>query len=229
MAKKTKKSKKVTPKKTTKKSTQKVAAKTAKKTTNKTATKKAATKKTAKQKATAKKATPKAVLKTAVSSSAKPVSVPKIQVGQALPAFTIHATGGKQISSEQLKGKKVVLYFYPKDSTPGCTIEGRDFTKLHEQFQASNTEVFGISRDDLKSHEKFKKNEGFCFDLLSDETGELSELFGVWKEKNMYGRTYMGIERSTFVIDENGVLKKEWRSVKVDGHAQEVLNSLKSV
>lgn len=213
MAKKSKKTKKVTTKKSTKRANKKATGK-------KVATK--ATKKVAKKKA-AIKSTQKAPTKP------KPVGVPKIQVGQALPAFTIHATGGKQISSEQLKGKKVVLYFYPKDSTPGCTIEGRDFTKLHDQFQASNTEVFGISRDDLKSHEKFKKNEGFCFDLLSDETGELSELFGVWKEKSMYGRTYMGIERSTFVIDENGVLKKEWRGVKVDGHAQEVLNSLKSV
>lgn len=206
--------KKVTKKKVTKKTS----TKTSKKGTQK------ATKKAAKKRATGKK-----ISKTKTAAphkAAEAATKAHIGVGQSLPAFKIHATGGKTITSQDLKGKRVVLYFYPKDSTPGCTIEGHEFTRLHDQFQAANTQVFGVSRDDLKSHEKFKSKENFCFDLLSDETGELSELFGVWKEKSMYGRTYMGIERSTFIIDENGILRKEWRAVKVDGHAEEVLKSI---
>ncbi len=153
---------------------------------------------------------------------------PSIPLGAHVPNFEIPATGGKRVSLESLKGKNVVLYFYPKDATPGCTIEGHEFTKLYPEFAKENTEVFGISRDDLSSHEKFKSKEGYCFDLLSDEKGELSEAFGVWKEKNNYGKKYMGIERSTFLIDANGILKHEWRRVKVDGHAQEVLETVKT-
>jgi peroxiredoxin Q/BCP len=234
MAKKTKSKKKANKKVALKKATKKATKKASKKTKVKAATKKAApskkaTSKKAVTKAKTKSATKKVAKKAVSQAVTKPAPEPKVHVGEELPPFTIHATGGKVITSDQLKGKKVVLYFYPKDATPGCTIEGRDFTKLHDQFKSSNTEVFGISRDDLKSHESFKEKEGFCFDLLSDETGELSETFGVWKEKNMYGKTYMGIERSTFIIDENGVLKKEWRGVKVEGHAEEVLNSVKNI
>lgn len=186
--------------------------------------------KTTKKKVAAKKRQP---TKKVAKSGAKPLAKSKsksasVKVGQAIPRFSLPATGGKSVSSDSLKGKNVVLYFYPKDSTPGCTIEGHDFTKLHPEFQKHNTEVFGVSRDSMKSHENFKSKEGYCFDLLSDESGELTELFGVWVEKSMYGRKYMGIERSTFLIDANGVLRQEWRAVKVDGHAQEVLNAVKS-
>lgn len=197
----------------------------------KKATTKKAMKKTAKK--TTKKTVKKAVKRVAKKATAKKtgaaVRAPSVRVGGSVPAFALPATGGKQVTSETLKGKKIVLYFYPKDATPGCTLEGHDFTRLHNEFEKTNTAVFGISRDDLNSHEKFKSKEGFCFDLLSDEKGELSELFGVWKEKNNYGKKYMGIERSTFVIDENGILRKEWRKVKVDGHAQEVLNTVKAL
>lgn len=217
-----KKTTKKTSKKTQKKTTKKAPRKSAKRGGGKNVSAKKATKGTAVKKTTVKKSE-----KSASAASQTPTGV--VAVGKAVPAFTIHGTGGTTVSSESLKGKKVVLYFYPKDSTPGCTIEGRDFTRLHEQFQAANTEVFGVSRDDMKSHEKFKSNEGFCFELLSDESGELSENFGVWKQKSMYGRTYMGIERSTFLIDENGILRHEWRAVKVDGHAQEVLEAAKSL
>lgn len=178
-----------------------------------------AKKKTKKKiKAKTKKATVKKAIKKASA----------VQVGARVPNFEIAATGGKKITLESLKGKNVVLYFYPKDATPGCTIEGHDFTKLYPDFEKENTAVFGVSRDGLNSHEKFKAKEGYCFDLLSDETGELSEAFGVWKEKNMYGKKFMGIERSTFLIDSDGVLKKEWRAVKVDGHASDVLRTVKS-
>lgn len=120
-------------------------------------------------------------------------------------------------------GKNVVLYFYPKDATPGCTIEGHDFSKLKAEFESSNTVVFGISRDSLQSHENFCSKEGYSIDLLSDEDEIACKLFGVIKEKNMYGKMVLGIERSTFVIDAEGMLSREWRGVKVDGHAAEVL------
>ncbi len=123
-------------------------------------------------------------------------------------------------------GKKVALYFYPKDATPGCTTEGHEFTKLKEKFSQINVEIFGVSRDSIKSHEKFKEKQCFNFDLLSDEDEKICQLFGVIKEKNMYGKKVMGIERSTFVIDEEGKLIAEWRKVKAEGHAQEVLEKI---
>src|SRR5262249_43898001 len=132
-------------------------------------------------------------------------------------------------SLKDLAGKNVVLYFYPKDSTPGCTIEGHDFTRLHDQFKATNTEVFGISRDSMKSHEKFKECESYSIDLLSDEDETACKVFGVIKMKNMYGKKVRGIERSTFVIDSDGRVVKEWRGVKVPGHAEEVLTFIKSL
>jgi peroxiredoxin Q/BCP len=150
------------------------------------------------------------------------------KVGDVAPNFDLPATGGQQVSLSNLRGKSVVLYFYPKDSTPGCTLEGRDFTRLHDAFKELGAEVYGVSRDDLKSHEKFKSTECYSIDLLSDTNSELCNAFGVIKEKNMYGRQVMGIERSTFVIDPDGKLAQEWRGVKVDGHADQVLAFLRS-
>ncbi|MCB0366782.1 MAG: peroxiredoxin [Bdellovibrionaceae bacterium] len=149
-----------------------------------------------------------------------------VKLGKKVRDFTLPATGNKTINLQGLKGKLVVLFFYPKDSTPGCTIEGREFTQLHKQFSGKNAEVFGVSRDSMKSHENFKSKQSYSVDLLSDADEELCDLFGVIKMKNMYGRQVRGIERSTFLIDENGVLVKEWRGVKAEGHAQEVLRFL---
>ena len=150
------------------------------------------------------------------------------QVGQTLPDFSIEGTSGHQFKLSDHRGKKIVLYFYPKDATPGCTIEGHDFTKLLPEFKALGAEVYGISRDSVKSHENFKAKECFDFELLSDEDEKICQLFGVIKEKNMYGNISMGIERSTFVIDGEGRLVAQWRGVKVPGHAQEVLERVKT-
>lgn len=135
------------------------------------------------------------------------------------------AVTGSQASTSlaDLVGKNVVLYFYPKDNTPGCTTEGQDFRDLYDQFQQANTVVFGVSRDSLKSHENFKTKQCFPFDLISDPDEALCKLFDVIKLKKLYGKEYMGIERSTFLLDKKSVLRHEWRQVKVAGHAQEVL------
>ena len=130
---------------------------------------------------------------------------------------------GNKISLENFNGKKVIFYFYPKDNTPGCTTEGQDFKRLKNDFAAKNTVVLGVSKDSLKSHESFKEKCGFPFDLLVDEDESFCRSFDVIKLKKLYGREFMGIERSTFVIDEDGLILKEWRKVKVDGHADEVL------
>ncbi len=153
----------------------------------------------------------------------------KVQVGGKVPAFSIRATGEKTISLKELAGRKVVLYFYPKDSTPGCTLEGQDFRDNHTRFQRHNTVVLGVSRDSLKSHDKFRARQNFPFDLLSDAEETLCDIFDVIKEKNMYGRKVLGIERSTFLIDEKGKLQHEWRKVKVKGHVDEVLNAVKNL
>lgn len=145
-------------------------------------------------------------------------------LNQAIPDFELPATGNRHFKLSQYAGSKLVLYFYPKDSTPGCTTEGLQFSELYPQFQAAGTEVFGISRDSLKSHDNFKCNQNFPFDLLSDTAEVACNLFNVIKMKNMYGKQVRGIERSTFVIDENGVLRQEWRGVKVPGHARTVLD-----
>lgn len=173
-------------------------------------------------KAAGKKSAPKSAAKTGTPAA-------KVAVGKPLPAVKIPATGAKEIALAALKGKNVVLYFYPKDSTPGCTIEGRDFSRLYDKFKNADTEVFGISRDTLKSHENFKNKENYTIDLLSDEDEKVCKLFGVIKMKNMYGRQVRGIERSTFVIGKDGRLVKEWRGVKVAGHAEEVLDFVKSL
>lgn len=153
----------------------------------------------------------------------------KVSVGQPVPDFALPATGEKTIRLSDLRGKKVVLYFYPKDSTPGCTQEGKDFRDAYAQFQQHGAEVLGISRDSVKSHESFKAKQGFPFDLLSDPDETVCRLFDVIREKNMYGKKVMGVERSTFLIDAAGVLRREWRKVKVDGHAMEVLEAVKNL
>lgn len=153
----------------------------------------------------------------------------RIAVGKKVPDFKLPATRDQTISLKDLKGSNVVLYFYPKDSTPGCTIEGRNFRDSIRKFRARNTRIFGISRDSLKSHEKFRTTECFPFDLLSDEDEKLCKMFDVIKEKNMYGKKVMGIERSTFLIDAEGILRKEWRKVSVDGHVDDVLEAVKNL
>lgn len=142
--------------------------------------------------------------------------------------FKCAATGDKTIQLKALRGKKVVLYFYPKDATSGCTTEGQNFRDLHARFKRHNTLVFGVSRDSIASHEKFRDKQKFPFDLISDPDERLCKQFDVIKEKTLYGRKFMGIERSTFLIDENGKLRQEWRKVKVKGHADEVLEAVKN-
>ena len=152
-----------------------------------------------------------------------------VTLGKKVPAFSASATSGRTITLADLKGNKVVLYFYPKDSTSGCTLEGQDFRDQHASFKRNNIQVFGISRDSLRSHENFKAKESFPFELISDEDESLCKLFDVIKEKNMYGKKAMGIERSTFLLDEQGVLRQEWRKVKVPGHVDEVLAAAKAL
>ena len=149
-----------------------------------------------------------------------------MNTGDTVPEFELPATGGKTIRLSDLKGKNVVIYFYPRDSTPGCTQEGQDFRDNMAAFTERNTVILGVSRDSMKSHEKFKSNQSFPFDLLSDQAEVLCKLFDVIKEKNMYGRKVMGIERSTFLLDETGTLRSEWRKVKVKGHVNEVLEAV---
>jgi peroxiredoxin Q/BCP len=153
----------------------------------------------------------------------------KVSLGKAVPDFTLPATGGKDISLSDYRGKNVVIYFYPKDNTPGCTTEGQDFRDRINTFRRRNTVVLGISRDSLKSHENFKAKQEFPFDLLSDTEELACQLFDVIREKNMYGRKVLGIERSTFLIDAEGVLRREWRKVAVNGHVEEVLEAIKSL
>ena len=150
-----------------------------------------------------------------------------VAIDQPVDDFQIPATSEKTVSLSQLKGKQVVIYFYPKDSTPGCTTEGQGFRDHYAEFQAANTEVFGVSRDSLKSHENFKAKQGFPFELLSDKDEALCQLFDVIKLKKLYGKEYMGVDRSTFLIDKDGVLRHEWRGVKVPGHVEAVLEQAK--
>ena len=148
---------------------------------------------------------------------------------QAAPDFSLPATGGQTLSLAQFRGRSVVLYFYPKDSTPGCTTESQQFRDLHDQFLAAGAVVLGLSRDSLKSHDNFRAKQALPFDLISDPDETACTLFGVMKLKNMYGKQVRGIERSTFVIDAQGVLRREWRGVKVPGHAQDVLDYVKTL
>lgn len=146
-----------------------------------------------------------------------------VAVGQEVEDFTTPASGGDSFQLSSLRGKNVVIYFYPKDNTPGCTKEGEGFRDNYEAFQAANTEILGVSRDSVKSHDNFIAKFNFPFKLLSDKEETLCGLFDVIKEKNMYGKKVMGIERSTFVIDAEGKLVQEWRKVRVPGHVDQVL------
>lgn len=143
--------------------------------------------------------------------------------------FTAAATRGKTIRLKDLRGQNVVLYFYPKDSTPGCTTEGRDFSRLHARFRRQKTIVLGVSRDSIASHEKFRAKQEFPFDLISDPDEKLCKAFDVIHEKSLYGRKFMGVVRSTFLIDKAGKLRGEWRKVKVAGHAEDVLEAVKGL
>ena len=151
----------------------------------------------------------------------------ELTIGKAVPNFEVAATGDKNIKLSELAGKNIVIYFYPKDSTPGCTREGQDFRDNHNKFKRQKCLIFGVSRDSIKSHENFKAKQAFTFDLLSDKEEQLCELFSVIKMKNMYGKKVRGIERSTFLIDTNGILQHEWRGIKVPGHVEEVLEQVK--
>ena len=155
--------------------------------------------------------------------------MPTAKLGRVIPKLKLPATGDQQIDIKDLRGKNLVIYFYPKDSTPGCTTEGLDFSANHAKFNRANTVILGVSRDTVASHEKFKAKQGFKFDLLSDTEETACAIFDVIKEKNMYGRKVMGIERSTFLIDEKGKLIKEWRKIKVKGHVDEVLEVVKAL
>ena len=152
----------------------------------------------------------------------------KIEIGKKAPPFTLEGTHGTW-SLEDGKGTAVVIYFYPRDNTSGCTQEGVDFSALHPQFKKAKAQIFGISPDSLASHEKFKSKMSFAFDLLSDPDQKVCKLYDVIQEKSMYGRKYMGVERSTFLIDAQGVLRHEWRKVKVKDHAEAVLAAVKAL
>ena len=151
------------------------------------------------------------------------------EIGKPAPDFDLPATGDQSLSLDGFKGSNVVLYFYPKDSTPGCTTEGRDFRDAIEKFRALDTVILGASRDGIKAHENFKAKQAFPFELLSDQEELLCGAYDVIKLKKMYGRESMGVERSTFLIDRQGVLRKEWRKVKVKGHVDEVLAAVKEL
>lgn len=152
-----------------------------------------------------------------------------VAVDQPVSDFQVQATSGQAVNLSELKGKQVVIYFYPKDSTPGCTTQGQNFRDQYEQFQAANTLVFGVSRDSLKSHENFKAKQSFPFELISDKDEALCQLFDVIKLKKLYGKEYLGVDRSTFLIDKDGVLRHEWRGVKVPGHVEAVLEKAQAL
>ena len=155
--------------------------------------------------------------------------MPAPAIGRVVKDFKAHATSDTTVHLKALRGQQVVIYFYPKDATPGCTTEGQDFRDLNSRFKRANTVIFGVSKDSLASHERFRDKQKFPFELISDEDGKLCDLFDVIKEKNMYGKKFLGIERSTFLIDGNGKLAREWRKVKVKGHAEEVLEAAKAL
>ncbi len=153
----------------------------------------------------------------------------RIEIGKKVPDFELPATSEQSIKLSDLRGKNVVLYFYPRDSTPGCIKEGQAFRDDHRKFSRAKTIILGVSRDSVKSHENFKTKQAFPFELLSDKDEEVCSLFDVIKLKNMYGKQVRGIERSTFLIDADGVLQHEWRKIKVDGHSEVVLAAAKEL
>ena len=152
-----------------------------------------------------------------------------VSIDKKVAGFSLPATGDNTVSLMDYKGRNLVLYFYPKDNTSGCTLEGQNFRDKHETFLNHNTEILGVSRDSLKAHDNFKAKQGFPFELLSDQDESLCRQFDVIHEKNMYGRKYMGIVRSTFLIDGEGILRQEWRKVRVKGHVDEVLAAVKAL
>ncbi|MCW8825514.1 MAG: peroxiredoxin [Gammaproteobacteria bacterium] len=152
-----------------------------------------------------------------------------VELGKVIPKFSIPATGEQNISAHQFRGKWLIIYFYPKDNTPGCTTEGKDFRDHYAEFEKLNAVVVGVSRDSVKMHTNFKAKHEFPFELLADQEEKLCQLFDVIKEKNMYGKKLMGVERSTFLIDPKGKLAAEWRKVKVKGHIEEILSTLKEL
>lgn len=206
-----------------------------KKTTKKTGAKKLHAKKTGKKTTTRKKPTvkakdPSAVKRTSARKEKKVIGgEASSMVGRAAPAIILPATGGQNISLADFKGRRIVLYFYPKDNTPGCTLEGYDFKRLERDFASQDTVILGVSKDGMKAHEGFKGKCGFPFELLSDEEEKLCRAFDVIQMKSLYGRKFMGIERSTFVIDRDGKVIREWRKVKVNGHAEEVLDYVRTL
>lgn len=149
-----------------------------------------------------------------------------VSVGKRVENFTLPATGNQNLSLNDFKGRSLVIYFYPKDSTPGCTLEGQNFRDLYPQFLAAGADIVGVSRDSVRTHQNFRNKHEFPFHLLSDDEEKLCKQFDVIKEKKLYGRTYMGIERSTFLINPEGVLQQQWRKVRVPGHAQAVLDAI---
>ena len=152
-----------------------------------------------------------------------------LTIGDKLPKLTLPASGGSTVDLASFKGRPLVVYFYPKDNTPGCTQEGQDFRDLYRQFQKAGVEIFGISRDSVRSHENFIEKYKFPFTLLSDADETACKAFDVIREKSLYGKKYMGVDRSTFLFDASGKLVREWRSVKVKGHAHEVLEAAKAL
>jgi len=153
-----------------------------------------------------------------------------VKIDEKVPDFSAAATSDHTFKLSDYKGKSnLVIYFYPKDSTPGCTTEGQDFRDAYDTFKSHDTEIFGISKDSMKRHDNFKAKQSFPFELISDESGEVCELFGVWQLKKNYGKEYMGIVRSTFLIDKNGVLKQQWDNVRVKGHVDDVLAAVKEL
>lgn len=153
----------------------------------------------------------------------------RARIGKKVTDIKLPTTGEQEIKISDFKDSNIVLYFYPKDSTPGCTTEGQDFRDAHNKFKRTNTVILGVSRDSIKSHKNFKTKQKFPFELISDADEKLCSQFDVIKEKNMYGKMVMGIERSTFLIDAKSVLQQEWRKVKVAGHVDEVLNAVKAL
>jgi len=152
-----------------------------------------------------------------------------VSIGKKVANFSLPATGDKTISLRDFSGTHLVLYFYPKDNTPGCTLEGQDFRDAYRKFRKAGAEILGVSRDSLKLHEKFRSKLDLPFDLLSDADEVLCRQFDVIREKSLYGRKFMGIERSTFLLDAKGVLRREWRKVRIKGHAEEVLQAVQSL
>lgn len=161
--------------------------------------------------------------------SAKKTQTVALEEGTRAPEFLMPVEEGREVSLASLAGKKVVLYFYPKDDTPGCTVEAKDFAQRMKDFENAGVVIIGVSKDSLKSHDKFREKYCLPFLLGSDEDGSVCEAYGVWGEKSMYGKTYMGIERATFLIDSKGTIARIWRKVKVDGHADEVLQAAKAL